>query len=48
MQHSPCGNCCADEELRTVGVGASVGHGQSAGLHVSQVKVLVGKLVPID
>jgi hypothetical protein len=37
-----------DEELRTVGVGSSVGHGQKAGRGMLELKVLIGKLVAVD
>ena len=37
-----------DEELRAVGVGPGVGHGQQAGLVVCQLEVLVLELVPVD
>jgi hypothetical protein len=33
-----------DEELAAVGAGASVGHGQQAGRHMLQLKVLILKL----
>ena len=37
----------ADEELRTVSVGASVGHGQCAWTSMLQLEILILKLVPI-
>ena len=37
-----------DEELRAVGVGAAVGHGDSALLAVPDVKVLVVESVTVD
>jgi len=37
-----------DEELRAVGVGASVGHGQQVGLGVLLLEVLVGELLAVD
>lgn len=44
----PCRLHGADEELRSVGVSASVGHGQDAGAGVLQAEVLIGELVAID
>ena len=44
----PVGLDGAEEELRPVGVGASVGHGQDAGAGVLELKVLVGKLLAVD
>lgn len=38
----------ADEELRPVGVGAGVGHGQDAGAGVLQSEVLVLEFVAVD
>ena len=38
----------AEEELRAVGVGTRVGHGENARTRVLQLKVLVGKLVAVD
>jgi hypothetical protein len=37
-----------NEELRTVGVGSSVGHGQQSRLGVLELEVLIGKLVAVD
>ena len=37
-----------DEELRAVGVGAGVGHGQEVGLRVGELEVLVVELVAVD
>ncbi len=37
-----------DEELASVGVLSSVGHGQPAGAEVTQLEVLVGELLAID
>jgi hypothetical protein len=37
-----------DEELRTVGSGASVGHGEQEGLVVTELEVLVGELGSVD
>lgn len=42
-----CGHS-GDEELRAVGVGASVGHGQQARLGVSALEVLIPELAAID
>lgn len=42
------GNDGGDEELGTVGVLASVGHGQLALLGVLELEVLIGELVAID
>lgn len=44
----PCRLFGADEELRPVGVGAGVGHGQDAGAGVFQGEVLICELVAID
>jgi len=44
----PGGNDGGDEELRAVGVGTSIGHGQHAGLGVSFLKVLIRKLLAVD
>lgn len=44
----PCRLHGADEELRSVGVGASVGHRQDAGAGVLQAEVLIGELVAVD
>jgi hypothetical protein len=38
----------ADEELRAVGVGASVGHGEDALASVLQLEVLVLELLSVD
>ena len=38
----------ADEELRPVGVGSSVGHRQDSGASVLQLEVLIGKLGSVD
>lgn len=45
---SPWSKICADEELGTIGVGASIGHGKAARASVFQGKVLVLKLVTIN
>lgn len=37
-----------DEELRTVGVGSGVGHGQQSRLGVLELEVLIGELVTVD
>lgn len=37
-----------DEELRSVGVGAGVGHGQEADTVVLQLEVLIGELGAVD
>ena len=44
----PWGIGGADEELRSVGVGSGVGHGQDSGTGVSELEVLVGELVSVD
>ena len=44
----PGGNNGGDEELGSVGVGSSVGHGEQEGLVVPQLEVLVGELVSVD
>jgi len=44
----PRGNDGGDEELGSVGVGSSVGHGEQEGLVVPQLEVLVGELVSVD
>lgn len=44
----PRGLHSADEELRTVGVGSSIGHGHNAGTSVLQGKVLILELVTVD
>lgn len=44
----PSGLDSGDEELRSVGVGTSVGHRHDAGSGVLQGEVLILELVPID
>jgi len=44
----PSGLHGTDEELGSVGVGASVGHRQNSGAGVLQTEVLIGELVAID
>ena len=44
----PGGLLGGDEELGSVGVLASVGHGQPASAEVLQLEVLVGKLLAVD
>ena len=44
----PVGLDGAEEELRAVGVGAGVGHGQNARASVAQVEVLVRELLAVD
>jgi len=44
----PRGLDSADEELRPIGVGSSVSHGEDAGAGVLQDEVLIGKLLAID
>lgn len=39
---------CAQEELGTIGVWSSIGHGQNARASVTQVEVLISKLLAID
>lgn len=45
---SPWSRSCADKELGTIGVGASIGHGQTSGTGVFQDEVLIGKLVSVN
>lgn len=44
----PRGDNSGDEELRAVGVGSGVGHGQQTGAVVGELEVLVGELLTID
>ena len=44
----PGGLGCADEELRVVGVGAGVGHGEDPRPGVLQTEVLVSELLAVD
>lgn len=44
----PGGDDGGDEELGAVGVGTAVGHGEEAGLGVTEVEVLISKLVAVD
>jgi len=44
----PAGLGCADKELGTVGVGASVSHGQNSWTSVCQLEVLILKFVAVD
>lgn len=44
----PRGLHSADEELGSVGVGSSIGHGHNTGASVLQGKVLILELVTID
>lgn len=44
----PRGDDGGDEELGSVGARASVGHGQEEGAVVTELEVLVGKLVAVD
>lgn len=47
-QPSPWSFFSADEELRAIGVGSSIGHGQDARSSVLEGEVLIFKLVAID
>jgi hypothetical protein len=44
----PGGDDGGDEELRAVGVGTSVGHGEETGASVLQGEVLIGELLAVD
>lgn len=44
----PRGDNGGDEELRAVGVGAGVSHGEEEGAVVTELEVLVGELVAVD
>jgi hypothetical protein len=44
----PRGNDGGDEELGSVGVGSSVGHGEQERLVVPELEVLIGELVSVD
>lgn len=44
----PGSNDSGDEELRSVGVRTSVGHGQEERLRVSQLEVLIGEFFTIN
>ena len=44
----PRGDDGGDEELGSVGSRSSVGHGQKVGSVVTELEVLVGKLVAVD
>jgi hypothetical protein len=44
----PRGDDGGDEELGSIGVGSSVGHGEQEGLVVPQLEVLIGELVSVD
>ena len=44
----PRGISCADEELRTIGVGSSIGHREGSLSSVLQLKVFVFKFGAID
>jgi hypothetical protein len=44
----PAGDNSGDEELRAVGVGAGVGHGEKTRLGVLQLEVLVLELLAVD
>lgn len=40
--------CCADKELRAIGVGACVCHGQDTWPHMLQCEVLIRKAASVD
>lgn len=44
----PRGHNSRDEELRAVGTGSGVGHGEETGLVVLALKVLVRELLAVD
>ncbi len=44
----PRGHDSGDEELRPVGVWASICHAEEEGTVVTELEVLVGELVPVD
>lgn len=44
----PRGDDGSDEELGAVGVGAGIGHGEEAGLGVSELEVLILELLAVD
>jgi len=44
----PLGLDCAEEELRSVGVGSAVGHGQDSGTVMFQLEVFVTELLTED
>ena len=44
----PISGSKSDEELRSVGVGTGVGHGEQASFVVLAVEVLIGELVAVD
>lgn len=44
----PRGLDCADEELRPIGIGAGIGHGEGSRINVLQGEVLVFEFISIN